>query len=89
MNIKVLHERVDALKTALANEKEWREKMSDADLDLRLAQRQGDAAAIAEAQSANSKARTEWYGYYQACQDQSKGLVRHVGFEPNDIKTYL
>lgn len=89
MNIKVLHERVDALKTALANEKEWRERMSEADLDVRLAQRQGDADAIAAAQAENSKARTEWYGYYQACQDQSKGLIRALGIEPNEIKSYL
>lgn len=89
MNIKALHERIDGLKTALANEKKWREAMRERELDQRIAERGGDTEAIRMATAGHAAARTEWYGYYQACQDQSKGLVRHLGIEPGDIKSYL
>lgn len=76
-------------KAAHENERRTREIMRERELDWRIAERAGEPGAVSDALGELNSSRTEWHGFYKACQDSAKDIIRELGVEPSDFKVYL
>lgn len=54
-------------------------------IDLAIAERSGDADAIAAAQAAKTEHGTQWHSHYMARQDTADALVRATGVDPRKL----
>ena len=75
---------------AIAEERRlYRTMKEEAELDVRLAKRDGDEAAVAVAEKAAADAQAAWYDAFKAAQTGIKATLETLGLDPAAIKMYL
>lgn len=66
-----------------------REAMTDAKLDTRLAEREGDEGKVAEAIEAETRSRSDWYAQYLVMREAAKSIADALGVSASDLKSAL
>ncbi len=81
---------VEAFKAAIVAYKEANAIYADAQLDQKIAERDGDEENIAVARKAAQNCCTNvWYPAYKGHEAAAKALCEALGFKPEDIKSAL
>ena len=79
----------DAFRLALEAERQTNEVRKDLELDVRIAERAGDAAALASAQKAQAEQLQEWAALYRTRNKAAKELCLVLEIDENDLRSAL
>lgn len=74
---------------AIAEERRLTEARRNAEMDVRIAARDGDETAVNAAKAAEAASLQEWHKSYIAAKEAVRAALDAVGLDPATIKPYL